>query len=246
MKFTLTKRQAGFTLLELTLAIGILGLLTAGIFGLANGSIELTNELGEKSQSQLSRQRFVEICRRNIENLPATATIELRPTTQELAATEIAFHNHPVAFRFGGAATLPASVVVSSRPDGGGGFMARVHYLEVDDAAEYQNGIEAQNLTESPALNLIRGIHSFRWEFYDTDADEWLTEWDRERGRPSFVALHLRMLGDAVPNRYVFWLPPRSRPPQFQQPTETPVEPTSPENPDEPTIETPDDTETTN
>ncbi|MFT5469519.1 MAG: type II secretory pathway pseudopilin PulG [Verrucomicrobiales bacterium] len=237
MRVSGSKRPVGgFTLLELTLAIGVLALLTAGIFGLATGSIELTNELGEQSQVQLARQRLVELCRRNLESLPASAAIEIRPTTHDFAPNEIAFHNHPVAFRFGGAVTLPSTVVLSSRPDGGGGFMIRSHYLEMNDALKYRKGVEVDSLSESPALALIRGIHSFKWEFYEARTDEWLDEWKLENGRPGFVALNLRMLGEIEASRHVFWLPPRARPPQFQAPAPPTdgTEPVDPENPEAP------------
>lgn len=231
-------KTSGFTLLEMTLSVAILGLLAAGIFGLASGSIQLTSELGIKSDIQLARQRIVDLCRRNIEALPATASLELRPTPQELAPTEIAFYNHPVAFRFGGS-SLPAAVVLSSRSDGAGGFMLRVHYLNSEAAVDYQKGANIEQFVENPSLPLIRNIRSFYWEFYDQQTDEWLAEWERNRGRPMFVALNLQMNGEAQPSRYVFWLPPRSRPPQFQRPTvdpnqEVPPNPTDPTDPNIP------------
>lgn len=225
-------RAAGYTLLEITVALGVFGILVAGAFGLAAGSIELTREMSEFETRELARMRFLQLCRATFRELPGTARfrlLEVDAPGSGGASQVLCVSGHPRAFPVGLASVsgesvagiLPEIVLLSTRPDGAGGLMIRLHHLTGEEAMRFDEDPSLEGLRGEP-LSLLRGIRQVKWRFYDVDGEQWVEIWDQEERRPRFAELTLQLHGDQRPYRSVFWLPDAHLPGDFQPPPAAP------------------------
>lgn len=62
-------------------ALSIFVLLIGGIFAIANGTLELSNDLVYAQERALMRQNLIEFLRKSFRTLPGEAAIELRNQT---------------------------------------------------------------------------------------------------------------------------------------------------------------------
>jgi len=209
-------------------AIGVFSILVAGAFGLASGAIQLTREVSDFEKRELARMRFLQLCRSTFRELPNTAGFRLIPLewparygkapggAGHLQVLQIS--GHPRAFHLGSELTgmqgPGGSVLLSSRPDGGGGWMIQLHYLDVEETLRFSEQASFEVLESSPLI-LMRGIRRIEWRFYDAEREEWANVWEDAEKRPRFTELHLRLPTDRQPSRSVFWLPNGQLPPRF-------------------------------
>ena len=203
--------SSGFTLLEMVLAMAVLTILVVGIFGLAEGTIAMTAGVNDFEQNELTRNRFVELCRQHLESIPGGSGLELREIggNSKNPGSELSFVDSPRAFGFGAAGGAIARVVLEARPP-----EVRAHYLELDQAVLYEKG-NALNQLNATSVTLFRGIESMQWRFFDRENLEWFTEWEDPSILPHFAELTVLMEGEIAPRRTVFWIPPRDQPPAF-------------------------------
>ena len=90
--------------------------------------------------------------------------------------------------------------------------------------------MEQREATEEGAwLRLLPDLREVKWRFYDETQQDWVDEWLGEN-RPPLVELTLTLLGEEIPRKFVFWLPPVKEldltaapaPPEPPQEPETP------------------------
>lgn len=203
----------GFTLLEVTLALGLVVMLMGGIYTIARGSLELGTEIAVEQRRQMLIHSFVQLCKRNIEGLPGNGGMTLFADEDgRFYVSEIAFQDTPLAFSF---ASIPAGftrVVLKSEADERGYLQVKLVYLNEEEAEEYEQAGLVQD--EGIELPLLTEVSVFEWRFYDPDLEEWQVEWEDETKRPAFVELNLGFFDGADPVRTVFWVPPVANPEQ--------------------------------
>ena len=213
------------------MAIGVFGILIAGAFALAAGSIELSREMSGFENRELAKIRFLELCRATFRELPGTARFRLlEGEARGGGHTQILrLVGHPRAFPVGLAASvgevsasiMPDLTILSSRPDGVGGLMIQLYHLSGEEATRFEEEPTLEGLKEEP-LTLLRSIRQIRWRFYDAKNEEWLEVWDEDGRRPRFVEVTLQLVGDQRPYRSVFWVPEALLPQDFQSAPGTP------------------------
>ena len=71
------RRGQGFTLLEMLVALSAFVFLMGGIFAIAQGTLELSNDIGLAQENSQIRQNFIEFLRRSFRSLPAEAEVRL-------------------------------------------------------------------------------------------------------------------------------------------------------------------------
>ncbi|MEM7478018.1 MAG: hypothetical protein AAF483_23785 [Planctomycetota bacterium] len=197
--------------MELTLAIAVMLILSAGIFAISGGALEMTTELNDYHDQEAIRNRFIELCRINFEDLPGNAQIEFLVLDRgKYYATYLSIANAPFAFSFGGAPPQVARVVLSAEVEAGGYLRIRSHYLNQKQGEVFAEG-EFETLSGRSVV-LLRRLRQFTWRFYDSSRGIWLESWDSNLGNPSMVELTFRMEGDLEPTRSVFWVPKKQAP----------------------------------
>lgn len=186
--------------------MGVLLLLATGIFALSSASLDMTLEIHDFEEVELKRERFIELCRMTLDQLPANARIQLEPGILTLK-------DAPLSFGYGvPLATEVSRVVLSNVPDGAGYYTVRANYLNVEEADEMDRGGVGE--TFLPPLPLLRDVRQLRWRVWYEQEAIWVDEWF-EPTNPTMVELTLAFVGDEAPTRAVFRVPARGIPTRF-------------------------------
>ena len=211
--------RRGFTLIEVLLGLALFGILTGGIFAVQRGAMEVSQQVTERQAKTMRMHSFCELLRRNFEALPGNAKVVLLPVggTQS-GLSDVTFTDFPLAFTWPGVPAGSNSVIFrTARADSGIGLQASLLYLDEEQASDY----EADKLDERNVLaklNLMEGIMTLNWQFFNDATQQWELEWPRtQTARPSFVAMTLTYLDGQDPVRLVFWIPQMANPETFTQ-----------------------------
>jgi len=199
--------RSGFTLLEMMVALSAFVFLMGGIFAIAQGTMELGNDMTAAQERSLIRQNFIEFLRRSFRSLPGDA--EIRLSVKQKGGSYVPTMN----FVNGGSSFTPGlslapdtsiEVFADERP---GGYL-RVT-LRVLDQKQTQAVRSNQNVNYSRnqiTLPLLDNVSRFEWRFFDSTTNRWENNWKQGR-RPILAEMNLQ-LDDGFQTRAVFWIPP--------------------------------------
>tara|TARA_R110002096_G_scaffold54517_13_gene140602 strand:- start:9054 stop:9710 length:657 start_codon:yes stop_codon:yes gene_type:complete len=185
--------QSGFTLIEISLAVAITGILLAGVYQVARTTFELSSDVKQVQALETTRTAFVDFVRRELRHLPAEAGLTHQvELNDDKAFSALTVEGAPTAFGFGAAAGFKRIELVSE-PELGGTLRVLLRYHQED-------------LLNPLELPLLQNLTTFEWQFYDSSLGEWSPIWINPGRRPSQIELLLGFSGEA-PRRYVFWSP---------------------------------------
>lgn len=208
-------RSEGFTLLEVLLAVALTAGVIAGVFGVASGAFELNAEVGQRQEREMTRQAFVELCRRNFLGYSGQGRLSLRveEAANESYHTYLELEGDPLAFAFGPGAGGARRVVLYAEEEAGGKGLLEVglrYYGEESIRAGAGGGGDGAGEAET-VLPLLSEVGVFELRLWDAAAGNWVNRWEPGRGRPGMVEMILGF-ADEAPRRHVFWLPPAIAP----------------------------------
>lgn len=182
------RTMRGFTLLEMTLAIGVFAALLAGIFGIVVASTELAGDLAYAQQQESARRAMRNLLRRAFAELPPQAIVELRGEGSGVKALqEVVFPSQSPVFQMAGSDPDADGEILLRTEERTGGYLAVV--LAWRDASGKANGEDAA------VMELLPELAQFRWRFFDAAEGEWRETWEPERGRTRLVELEWEMAG---------------------------------------------------
>jgi hypothetical protein len=95
------------------------------------------------------------------------------------------------------------TVLLTARPRLGGG--REIALMLLPGSLSEMERREAQE--RGAWLRLLPDLREVQWRFYDETQQDWVDEWT-EGNRPPLVELNLTLLGEEVPRKFVFWVPP--------------------------------------
>lgn len=207
------RRAQGFTLIEVVIGLAITGMIMAAIFTVAQSATSMSTEISGAQERAMLSQSYVDLLRRTFEQTPGNARVELRLLDKNIGGAtqaEIAFHDYPLAFSWAGVEAGAKTVILRIQPDPVGTLMARVMYLNEDQAEAYEENRLRDDGTISD-LNLISGMQFCQWYFWDERTEEWVQEWDNlshPNRRPSLVNLYLKFFYEGSTGENItFWIP---------------------------------------
>ncbi|MCB1235634.1 MAG: prepilin-type N-terminal cleavage/methylation domain-containing protein [Verrucomicrobiae bacterium] len=214
--FSLSRRSAlrgrgrGFTLLELSVSIAVLGILAIGIFSVSSGSLRLIDEVRDFQDREARKRRFVELCRQNFENLPSGARVEFDYKDRGgHYDTFLSLRDAPAAFGFGAMPPDIRRVILASEVEPSGFARAALYFLNAEEERRLdREGFDALNPRR---VILLRRLKTITWRFFDQNSQQWRDILDKNAPQPPMLELTLAMDGDAEPVRSVFWLPIRQQ-----------------------------------
>ena len=70
-------RQRGFTLLEIVLGMAIIGMIVAGIYRVAVGTVQLSQAVADSQDEEIRLHNFLRLLRRNFERFPGLSLIHI-------------------------------------------------------------------------------------------------------------------------------------------------------------------------
>ena len=212
--------MCGFTLIEMIVALSIFVLLIGGIFAIANGTLELSNDLVYAQERALMRQNLIEFLRKSFRTMPGEAAIELR--NQTVGGTylpTLTIYAGGTSFSPGPALPMEASIEVYTEERPGGYLRIGIRGLDAEQTQTARLGKGAK-VSKSAEIPLLDNVSQFEWRFFDGRSNQWLNYWKEVQGRPMFAEL-LLSLDDGQETRAVFWIPPIVRRSQNGSPSQT-------------------------
>jgi prepilin-type N-terminal cleavage/methylation domain-containing protein len=200
----MSKASRGFTLFEMVVVVAIFVLLAGGIYATVNAAVRATATLTEENLQIQRVNAFVALLRRTFHNLPANAVFSggIREEGGD-GFPEIVLRDAPGVFAWGMGGPSAGTVLLTARPRLGGGREISLMLLPGS-----LGEMERREAREGGAwLRLLPDLREVQWRFFDEQQQEWVDSWP-EDSRPPLVELNLQLLGEEMPRKFVFWLPP--------------------------------------
>ena len=225
------KNARAFTLFEMVVVIAIFVLLAGGIYATVNAAVRATATLSEENLQIQRLNAFVSLLRRTFHNLPANAVFSGGVRSQDGDGfAEIVLRDAPGVFAWGLGGPSSGTALLSARPRLGGG--REISLMLMPGSLGEMERREA--LQDGKWLRLLPDLREVQWRFYDEAQQDYVDEWP-EGARPPLIELNLTLLGEEVPRKFVFWLPPvKEVDLTADQPPAEPQEPQPPEEPETP------------
>ena len=222
------KNAHAFTLFEMVVVIAIFVLLAGGIYATVNAAVRATATLSEENLQIQRLNAFVSLLRRTFHNLPANAVFSGGVRSQDGDGfAEIVLRDAPGVFAWGLGGPSSGTALLSARPRLGGG--REISLMLLPGSLREMERREA--LQDGKWLRLLPDLREVQWRFYDEAQQDYVDEWP-EGARPPLIELNLTLLGEEVPRKFVFWLPPVKEVDLVAE--QQPAEPQEPQPPEEP------------
>ena len=230
--FRLSGTKAGFTLLEVMLAVALMAILIGGIFGVQRGALMISKDVSEQQENAMRMSSFAELLRRTFEQAPGNSKVNLVVPRSGGGGSEVFFKDYPLAFAWSGVSAGSKSVLLRVERNKIKNFTAVVLYLDEEASKDYENGrLDEQAVdraTGNPRvrrLELMEGIQEMTWQVIDdttspasagTEDEKWEVEWPLDKTkRPTRVKMNLQMVDFYDPLNLTFWIPSMVSPEQF-------------------------------
>ncbi|NNE92283.1 MAG: prepilin-type N-terminal cleavage/methylation domain-containing protein [Verrucomicrobiales bacterium] len=160
------RQASGFTLLEVVAGLAIVGLLLGGVYGVANGALQLGKQSGDSRKQEVRATNFSKFLRSGFSRLGPEAGIEL-------TAEGLVISGGPVPFPVG-----PHTATADSA--------ALVFADETVFLAHFNNRIQISE------IRLLETVEDLSWECQDPETGTWVSKF---QGRPELIRLTINREG---------------------------------------------------
>jgi prepilin-type N-terminal cleavage/methylation domain-containing protein len=199
--------RSGFTLLEVIAGMALITLVIGGVYGIANGALQLGTTMNEARIKETRISRFTAQWRDYLETLPP-GTIWTAPTGSAKSGSSgrLLIEGGSVPFAWHRSVRLADAVEF------------RVDHSEVsDDLALYIRHLHRPERATSPddyevvaAIALLENVERLRWELFDSDDENegWFSTWDPKKRHhpPLFMRMRLSFTDDPGEHEFTFWI----------------------------------------
>lgn len=199
--------RGGFTLLEVIAGMALITLVIGGVYGIANGALQLGTTMTEARIKENRISRFTAQWRDYLETLPPgtrwTAPIG---SAKSGSSGKLLIEGGSVPFAWQRAVRLADAVEF------------RVDQSERSrDLALYIRHLKRPERATSPddyetmaEIALLENIERLQWQFFDPSEENegWFATWDPEKRPlpPLFMRLNLRFTDDPGEHEFTFWV----------------------------------------
>jgi len=213
-----------FTLMEVVIALTILGMITGTLFSIIQGSVKGAAQIEQIQRENDAINRFLDLCRKTFTTLPSTATLELTLLDPNSPASgqELTISGSPNCFGFGINPISYKDTILGLRPDPNGATdtnQALVSYLclsredlipQTDSNGmalrQETTGLTAPDDQGRYWMPLLPDVVNLKWRFFKDADDTWLEEWNNDAW-PDLIEIQLVMRDRTAPLRMVYSLP---------------------------------------
>jgi prepilin-type N-terminal cleavage/methylation domain-containing protein len=219
------RHASAFTLIEIVIAMTILGMITGTLFALIQGSVRGAAEIERIQRENDSINRFLDLCRRTFTTMPSTATLTLTlldPNSPTTSGQEITISGAPHSFGFGFNPLSYKDTILGLRPDPNAvtdqnGALLNYLCLSREDLIpqtdangmalrQETTGLSAPDEQGRYWMPLLPEVVSVKWRFYKEADQTWLEEWD-DSDWPDLIDIQLVMKDRTLPIRMVYSVP---------------------------------------
>lgn len=220
----LASKRAAFTLMEVVIALTILGMITGTLFAIIQGSVRAASQIGQLQRENDAINRFLDLCRKTFTTLPGTATLTLTaldPNTPGSSAQELTISGSTHCFSFGTRPITYEDTILGLRPDPNGevdqnGLLIQYLCLSREDLIpesdsnialrQETTGLTAPDEQGRYWMPLLPDVVQLKWRFYKEEDDTWLEEWS-DSDWPDLIEVQLVMRDRTTPIRMVYSVP---------------------------------------
>ncbi|MBV6498267.1 MAG: hypothetical protein CJBNEKGG_00486 [Prosthecobacter sp.] len=198
-------RRHGFTLIEVILAMGLIGLLIGGVYSIANGALQLGTSMNNARVAETRLTHFTAAWRDYLENLPPGIRLSCGiEKARRGAAGNLLIEGGQPPFIWTRRVRLADAVEFAiTRSQEQGALQLNVRHLR---RLEKPNAFDAyEQIAELP---LLHGLKEFRWEFYNAEKKRWFASWNPEKDPvpPLYMRLHFQFLKDPREYDFTYWI----------------------------------------
>jgi prepilin-type N-terminal cleavage/methylation domain-containing protein len=199
------RSKAAFTLLEVVLAMALIGLILGGVYGVANGTMQLGKSMSEARVAETRITNFVNQWRDYLETMPPG--IQLTAGAEKVArgsSGNLFILGGHMPFVWDRRLKLADAVEFGLvRNPGAKDLDLVVRHLKKPLQARSPDQLDT--LAELPILD---GLKQMQWQFYEPVEKKWFTSWDpaKRPQPPLFMKLRFSFTADPREHEYTFWI----------------------------------------
>jgi prepilin-type N-terminal cleavage/methylation domain-containing protein len=222
-------RQAGFTLLELVMAMLLLTILIGMVFGIARTSLALGNTVVKSQNEEMLHQAFFELLGQRFSALPGNTRFDLKvQDSNKQYLSDLTLQNVPLSFTWGGQPRIAKAVQLSTIRRRSGFLSIVLRYYE-NEILEGSDALNTPTITTDnqpfAEIELLDDVAYFEWRVLDGRSLEWQYDWEIQGRLPLQLELTLAFGANGEEMRHIFWIPPKLNPEvvlrQMMQPATT-------------------------
>jgi prepilin-type N-terminal cleavage/methylation domain-containing protein len=209
----------GFTLLEIVIALGLMGMLVGMIFRVARTSVQLSQMVVEGQKVTMERNAFFNLLKQQFENMPGNAIIRLdsndsRSGDVSRSLFSLTFQNIPMSFDWG-EVPITAEAIELATVEQRDGFVDVI--LKFYDEEILQDSSKRSNDDIEPfaEITLLEDLWMCDCEVVDGNSMEQFTEWDNDNKLPLQVKFYCRFEPTSDIIQQTFWVVPKQNPEVF-------------------------------
>ncbi len=205
--------RRGFTLLEIVIAIGLMGLLIGTVFRVAQSSIQLSQAVVEEQNVTMERNAFFNLLKSHFEQMPGNTVMRLEHyESRDRNLFTLTFQNVPMSFNWGEVPMTAEAVQLATveQRDGFIDVVLRFYDVEVLQDTDSMGDEDAEPVAE---ITLIEDMWLFDCEVIDSaDMGVPLSIWDNNDKLPIQVKFYCRFRPSSDIVQQTFWVVPKQNP----------------------------------
>ena len=205
--------RSGFTLLEIVIALGLMGLLVGMIFRVAQSSMQLSQTVVEEQNVTMERNAFFNMLKNHFEQIPGNAVMRLESyEARERTLFNLTFQNVPMSFNWGEVPMTAEAVQLATveQRDGFVDVVLRFYDVEILEDSDSTGDVDAEPVAE---ITLIEDMWLCDCEVIDAnDLGTPLEIWDNNGQLPLQVKFYCRFTPTSDIVQQTFWVVPKQNP----------------------------------
>ena len=208
-------RRAGFTLLEVVIAVGLMALIIGMVFGIARTSLALGNTIVKTQNEEMERVAFFDLLSQRLSSLPGNTRLDLQAEKSgSTYLSELTLQNVPMSFTWGGDERIAKAVQLTTVKRRSGFLDIVLYYYENEILEGSAVPLDKSALDDKPfaEIVLLQDVAYFEWRLLDGRTMEWQYDWEIQGRLPLQMELIMAVGAHGEEIRKVFWLPPKQNP----------------------------------
>ncbi|MGJ8678328.1 MAG: PulJ/GspJ family protein [Akkermansiaceae bacterium] len=211
--------RAGFTLLEIVIALGMMGMLVGMIFRVASSSVQLSQTVIEAQADTMERNAFFNLLKNHFEQIPGNAVMRLetyegREGIHTRQLFNLTFQNVPMSFNWGETPMTAEAIQLATvqQRDGFVDVVLRfydVKILEDANANESINDVTEPDAEPVAEIILLEDLWLCDCDVVAGETMESSQLWDDDSSLPLQVKLYCRFDPTADIVQHTFWVTPK-------------------------------------
>lgn len=206
--------RGGFTLLEVIAGMALITLLIGGVYGIANGALQLGTTMSEARIKENRITRFTAQWRDYLETLPPGTVWTAPPGSAGSGSSgRLLIEGGSVPFAWQKAIRLADAVEFRvDRSDRTNDLALYIRHLKRPERATSADDYETM-----AEIALLEHVETLQWQFFDPTEDNegWFSTWDPEKRPlpPLYMRLKLSFTDDPGEHEFTFWIANDLQPP---------------------------------